>query len=230
MNPKNTEASKKWKSENMDLMKLPDILKKGKLIEKGDTSIKILTPMFRISYPQLTEPKQYNNQGKARFTVSAIFNVGNPKLPCLIDPTLLNKSIALTCQVNKVSIKSGNPFSLGIKENSSGEPIDGYHEHSMWGTFTKYPKTDKSTVPCYGPKGEQINPDEVIAGYYGRAKIRFYKPRQWPTIAIALSNVQLIAVGETFSTEDLDTDMDEVEGADSIGGNDLDHVDFSIED
>lgn len=187
----------------LDLHKLPEELKIGKLIVENDKVFQGYTPLCRFSYMRVVSAESYQG-GVPRFTASAIFNAKNPNEPGHVDLTkIFLPGLDRLAKANKLSLRAQgvSPLSLGQKFNSSGEPVDGYDEWSAYCSFAKYPKGDTDRVECYNANGKLMDPKDVLSGWYGRFEFKAYKPKKFSKIALALVSLQVLAEGETFAGE-----------------------------
>lgn len=203
----------------LDLMNLNGELKTGFIANDGGRTISVVTPVFRMSFPELDTPKQFKGTGKPRFTCSMLFNTGNKLEPALVSLKGIEQSLDTLARVHKMSMKANgvNPFGSGEKYNQSGDPIDGYAEGMTWGTMSKYPKTDQSTIQCFGADGNACSPDKFYGGCYTIARIQIYKPRDWARLSLGIEWVQFVTDGPRFGGDDIEYDAPAgIPGADTI--------------
>jgi hypothetical protein len=200
----------------IDLMNLQGLLKTGKLEEDRGKAATILTPVFRVSFPKLDEPQDYNGDGKFRYTISMIFNPRESGEPAMVDMNAVIKPVLVrVAEANSVNItaKGGeaSPFKSGVLENSQGEPYAGYEPWCVYATAAKYPSksgVDRGTVlyrgvAVLGGHGKPVSPLEIYGGCFARAMIDLYKPKKFNTIAIGLKYVQFVTDGEAFGSQDV---------------------------
>jgi hypothetical protein len=204
----------------LDLVKLSDELKYGVLNKETADNVTLTTPIFRVSFPCLIEPQQYQGQGPERFGLSMIWNIKDPSTPAQVDLTkVMLPAIAKFAAGKGLGLAKANPIKVGVRLNSAGDPVDGYPETCAYASAYKYPKNSRSVVPCYSPTGQKdLDPDALVAGYYARAILQAYKPRRWNTISLGLVSVQLIAEGEEFGGGEMDINPGGVEGAEEVQG------------
>lgn len=186
----------------VDLMNLEGVLKTGAIHNDGGKRMDIIFPVCRISFPKIVKPEQYKGQGEPRFTVTQIFNTGNPLSPAFVDlNTVVAPAMASVARANGMNIAGSgvNPFEKGIKYNKEGTPYDGYEEWTHWISAAKYPKNENSVVQCYSATATTaIDPKEVYGGCYGRLMVQIYKPKKWDTLGIGIGWVQFVAHGDAF--------------------------------
>jgi len=203
----------------MDLMNLTDELKFGKLLVDEETNKTIiLTPLFRGSWMTRLSMATNMEPGKPkRFTVGAIWNT-DPNEPACVDlkPVVAPVLTALAA-TKKWSLDNEkiNPIKSGKRQRLDGSDIEGYEEKTLWATFSHYPKTVHSMVPCYGADGSKRDPSNMESGDYFRAKIDPYiSKKHGKSISIWLVSVQWIAEGEKFGGgDDIDTGFDALPGS-----------------
>lgn len=220
-----------------DLMKLEEPYRSGRLIKKTEKSVELLSPVGRISFPKLSKPVAMEGSDKARFSVGMIWNVKDPTKPAFVNlnkpvagyekgsqkPSCLWAELKSFAEAQKVVHTLNDsklmPFTVGQKYRSDGEPLDGYGPWTVSASFSKYPQGTTSSVDCYGPNGEKIDPTviEMNAGFFGRFRLEMYVNKPRPGVArrvcLALISVQLLANGERFGGGPVDTSMEAVEGA-----------------
>ena len=192
--------------------------------------VKNISPLFRISFPRIVEPERYQDTGAPRFSVSAIFNPKDPDREALVD--LKARMLVLIGKVAaeaKLSLKADGVNPVRVypegKTNTAGDLVDGYFPGCAACTFSKHPKAGDAAVPCYGPDGQPISPNDVIPGYFGRVVYRVYKPKKFQKVALALVSLQVVAKGEPFGAGSADGSFDSVPGGDTVTGSGVGGVD-----
>ena len=215
----------------LDLKNMPDVLKTGVIKEKG-AKVTLLTPAFRLSYPTIVEPEQYNNAGAYRYTISMLYNTGRHDAGAYVDlDKIVKPSFAHVASANGMHIKGSDvsPLGSGYKYNAGGDEIDGYEEWTEWFSAAKYPKkspTGWPVLPCYGLDQQPKDPSEFYGGCYARACIQLYKPKKWKRVSVGLNWVQFLADGEPFAAPESAPDtVDSVPGVEGITAG-VDNIQF----
>lgn len=216
-----------------DLNNLQEEYKTGARVESPESeSILLMTPVGRLSFPQLVEAKPFQNDPKSvpRFGATIVFETEQGKpgavdLNAVFFPAFLEASERLKASARQTSegIYFGGDRNCLIRfgerlNQSSGQPYDGYRPTSVAITSYRYPSPQSPNVPCRGPDGQPINPSAALAGYWVRFVINPYRPKNRPTpmISSGLVSVQIVAEGETFG-QNADYVFGAVPGAPSLG-------------
>lgn len=194
-----------------------------------DEKIKLTTPEFRVSFPQVFEAKQVNGQGTAKFSIQMLFRVkADPKKPDekVVDLTPL-KNAWLAVAVSKFGTdktkwpKLENPFRDGKEKD-----YDGYGDGIVF--LTASSKMKPGVVHAHAGadgKPEPLTvPTDFYGGCYARATVN---PYYWEFmgkkgISFGLQNVQKLKDGEMFGGRaKAEMDFDAIEppqGATAVAG------------
>jgi hypothetical protein len=153
----------------------------------------VITPKFRVSYPNVFTPKLNDLNGKNEYSLVALFKKGE-------DLTALKKA-AEACLVEKLGAdKTKWPKNLkspfrdqGEKEKDGALPA-GYEEGAIFLTL----KSSQKPGLVDASNQDIIDPVEFYAGCYARASIRpyYYDQKGNKGIAFGLQNLQKLADGE----------------------------------
>ncbi len=168
--------------------------------------LRVLTPVFRVSFPSVFEPKEPMNPGqKPKYTVGMLFKKTNETekglwLPDWIKPAV---SAALIGKWGADKAKWPKPLHLPFRDGAEKE-YDGYGAEIIFATASSVNKpgvVDQNVKPI-------ISRDEFYAGCYARAKIEVYafeaKDKKTGAvlkkgITLTLLNIQKHSDGEPFS-------------------------------
>lgn len=172
--------------------------------------IKLMTPVFRVSFPSLFEAKSYG-EGDAKYSVSAIVRK---------DATGLDKERmkALYKAAEKVAIdKFGEAafrkmrklgqFKWPIRDGEEKD-LDGYGPEVVFFTLSS-----KIAPGVIGRHKEPLSEEDVYAGCYARATVSPYAfDNKSKGVAFGLNNVQKVGEGEKFTQRaSADEDFDEAD-------------------
>ena len=148
---------------------------------------KILTPNFRVSFPSVFEPSDYN--GKETYSVTMLFDKST-------DLTELKAAVKRAAEEKwgkKIPSNLRNP----IRDGAEKEHLDGYD-----GCF--FIRASSKTKPGVVDQNcvEIINPSEFYAGCIARATVVPFAYDQAGNkgVSFLLSNIQKVADGESFSS------------------------------
>jgi len=168
-------------------------------------AIKVTTPKFRLSFPNLDQPRGFEGQ-EPKYSITMLF-------PKDQDMSWLKTKIVecLTAKFgDKIKWPKGmkNPIRDGNEQES---PLKGYE-----GCYFVTARS-KDKPGCVDSKCQDIIDvrNEVYAGCYARATIALYTYDKAGNkgVGIALNNIQKLADGEPFSGKrDAKSDFDSVDG------------------
>lgn len=168
--------------------------------EKVDR-VKIVTPEFRVSFPQVFEAKAVNPGDKVKFTVQMLFRVKADLAKLDEKPVDLAplKNAVVQVLVQKFGPdKTKWPKGLRIPFRDGKEKdYDGYGEGVVFCTATSLMKpglVDAALQPI-------ISPSDFYGGCYARATVNpyYYDTKGNKGVAFGLQNIQKIRDGEPFS-------------------------------
>jgi hypothetical protein len=191
------------------------IIKKNKKLKTGEVlpNNRFKTPVFRLSYPHLEKPSDYNPDNP-KYGLTMLFDTD------LVSLKKLKKLVALVAKEKwgaRIPKRLHEPF----RDGEEKEDTDGYGEGVI---FCAAYSTDAPGV-C----DLQFSPTEVKAGDYCRATVNVYAfENKKKGVGLGLQNVQLICEGEAFGAErpDAEDDFDELD----IDDEDLESDDEDEED
>lgn len=159
--------------------------------------LKLLTPVFRVSFPQVFEAKKINDEGKAKYSLTMLFNTAEiNKDPKEAEKFLkMQQACKLAAQekwANKLPSNLTNPFRKGEEK----EQYQGYGKGVIF--------VNATTTTRPGLVDQQLNkiidPEQFYAGCYARASVNFYA---WAYmgkagVSLGLQNIQKVKDGEPF--------------------------------
>ena len=166
-------------------------------------SIKLYTPKFRVSFPDVFKATQINGQGAEKFRISMIFD------PAEIakDPEEQVKWDAIKAAVKQAAVdKFGSepaeykkPFKKGddMKNKETGKVYEG-HEGMIILRAQSNDRPGLVDAACE-PIMDQ---SEFYGGCYAKATFNFYAwdhPTQGKGVSAGIQNIMKVAEGETFS-------------------------------
>lgn len=159
--------------------------------------IKLMTPRFRVSFPQMFEAKQINGQGKAKYGLTMLFTLAEiekdpiqkKQWQAMIDACTV---VAQANWPKGLPANMQNPFRKGEEK----EQYQGYGKGVVFitaQTMTRPGLVDEKVVKI-------IKPEDFYAGCYAVATIN---PYPWTYmgkngVSFGLQNVQKVADGEPF--------------------------------
>lgn len=188
----------------------------------------LLTPKFRVAFPQVTELKVFQPGQKGRYSCVALFT---PKEFTDKDKA---KMAALIAAINKVSVDAfKKPFKeldravykTPFHNGSEKEQYAGFGEGVVYFTMSAYTRQPK-VLSIDG--STYLDPSELYPGCYARASVNPFANQQWKSISIGMNNLQKLADGErldgaTSAEEDFGSDPAEYDESDlGAGGDDND--------
>lgn len=196
----------------VDIMKLEGLLSTGRIEDVSGKKATIITPVFRLRFPVLVEPTDYQDDGKYRYRVKMLFNGEKPDAPAFVDMrNVVGDALAKVAASNNVNLKArggeANPFTRGVIEDKEGEPYDGFEEWTQSATASRHPgkgqaHTDsRFRVQCVSASGQPADPSMFYDGCYCRAMIDIYKNRK-NALSIGLKWIQFVADGPRLGAND----------------------------
>ena len=198
------------------------IVKKNKKLKTGEvlTNNRFKTPIFRLSYPHLEKPSDYDPDNP-KYGLTMLFDADTVSLKSF-------KKLVQLVAKEKWGAKIPKKLQLPFRDGEEKEDTDGYGEGII---FCSARSTDAPGV-C----DLQFAPTEVKAGDYCRATFNVFAfENRKKGVALGLQNVQLICEGEAFGAErpdaeddfdDLDIDEDDLDSDDD--DDDAEDGDFGL--
>lgn len=204
------------------------------MAEKKENPLKVVTPKFRLSFPDLFEAREIEREdgssGGAKFGIQMLFDKKTDLSP-------LKKVVAKAIK-EKWGDAAPKGLVLPFKDGNDKE-LDGYENTIYVGASTKFKPqvirskfVDGSPVPI-------TSPDEIYAGCYARAAINAYawefKNKQGKImkrgVSFNLESVQKLSEGEPFvkrpdPADSFDSQDDGSDDADNFESNDSNDFDL----
>ena len=174
--------------------------------------VKILTPEFRVSWPQVFEAKAVNPGDKLKFSVQMLFRLKpNPKdatekvldaatltpLKEAVKALLIEKlGAGWATEVVKKKVDGSPMYRLPFHDGKEKD-MDGYGEGVMFCTATSVLKPGLVD----GSNQAIISPSEFYGGCYARATVNpfWYDIKGNKGVALGLLNIQKLRDGMPFS-------------------------------
>lgn len=163
---------------------------------------KTVTPVFRLSFPALFEPKAMDD-GKPKYGVSAVWTPGKftdadkkkwKKVKALLDEASMER-------FKKHWKDLPANFKKGLRDGAEKAELEGYGEGTCFANLTSLMRpgvVDRDREPI-GP--EQGNADEIYPGCYCRATITAYSyDKKGKGVALGLQNIQKVADGDRLDS------------------------------
>jgi hypothetical protein len=180
--------------------------------------VKLVTPVFRASFPQLFVPKAMQEGQTPKYSVSAVFepskfNEADKKrwqaILDLLDQTSLEKF------KKKVNDLPGN-FKRAIRDGAEKADLEGYGEGKVFANLSS--KLKPGVVDA---EGNDMEADDIYPGCYLRATVSAYAYDQGggKGIALGLQNIRFVRDGERLDArtdagedfKDVEDDRDETD-------------------
>lgn len=181
----------------------------------------LLTPKFRVAFPQIAEAKKFSDDQKARYSCVALFT------PSEFTPKELEQWKALIAACNAVSIEAfkkpmkeldrsiyKTPFHKGEEK----EQYSGFGAGVIYFTMSAY--TRRPSILAID-NATPVDPADFYPGCYARASVNPFPNKQWKSISIGMNHLQKLGDGErldgaTSAEEDFGSDPAEY-AADDTG-------------
>jgi hypothetical protein len=171
----------------------------------------LLTPTFRVAFPQIAEPKVFAPGQRGRYSCVALFT------PSEFKDKDKAKWAALLAACNKVSMESfkkpmneldTNVYKVPFRSGEEQARYAGFGAGIIFFTMSAYARRP-SIVGVDGVT--PIDPADFYPGCYARASVNPFANRQWRSIAIGLNHLQKLSEGErldgwTSAAEDFSSD------------------------
>jgi hypothetical protein len=168
------------------------------------TNGRIKTPMFRVSYPYVFKPSDFQGDGNMTYSITMLFDKKR-------DLSIMRDAVeALIAEkfkdVKRKKIRT--PFRDGNEEK---EDVDGYKDTIF---IRAWSKTKPVIVDCTEERNQIEDDTEFYAGCYARATILpfAYDNKGNKGVSFGLHNIQFLKDGEPFINrgnpdEDYDDDI-----------------------
>lgn len=185
----------------------------------------LLTPKFRVAFPQIAEMKVFQPGQKGRYSCVALFT------PSEHSPKDAEKWKALIAACNRVSVDTfkkpmkdldRSVYKTPFHKGEEKEQYAGFGAGVIFFTMSAY--TRRPTI--IGLDGAtSLDPSELYPGCYARASVNPFANQQWKSISIGMNHIQKLAEGErldgaTSAEEDFGSDPAEYSDDGSTGGDD----------
>lgn len=203
---------------------------------KDEKVRKLITPPFRLSFPNLFVAKKNSDdpEAKPKFGCSAIWT---PAKFTDRDKKLWQAILAELDRVSKETFKKSwkelppDVYKKGLRDGAAKDGLEGYGAGTRFANLTSNQRpgvidADKSVISM-----EEGNTDLIYPGAYCRATVNVYAfTKKGKGVAIGLRNIQKIKDGERLDSrvaaeDDFDEDVDS-SWLDSDDGNDNVDDDF----
>lgn len=188
----------------------------------------LLTPKFRVAFPQVVELKVFQPGQKGRYSCVALFT------PSEFSDKDKQKFAALIAACNKVSLESfkkvmkdldRSVYKTPFHKGEEKEQYAGFGAGVVFCTMSAYTRRP-GIVGIDGVT--PIDPSEFYPGCYARASVNPFANQQWKSISIGMNHLQKLGDGErldgaTSAEEDFGSDPAEYapdDGDLGVGGDD----------
>ena len=184
-----------------------------------ETKLRLLTPRFRVSFPQVWHKKAFKEGDTGRFSLTARFE------PATFTDKDKEKFKTLMAACNAVALKEWKKSYQDVKKDGGYTlPFHRGDEQNKWGRGPGIVLCTLAAVirrpGIVDKNGDTMTEDgeeEFYSGCYARASVNPYVPKGWrKTMAIGLNNLQKLGNGErldSFSSAEDDFGSDPAEYA-----------------
>jgi hypothetical protein len=175
-----------------------------------------VTPVFRLSFPNLFEAHAMDEQSKPKFGLTAVWN---PAKFTEADKKRWKAIMAALDAESKRAFKKAwkdlpANFKTGVRDGAEKANLEGFGEGTKFANITTKmrPGVIDAGKSKIGP--EEGNADDIYPGCYCRATVTVYSyDNKGKGVALGLMNVQKVADGErldsrTDAAEDFEDDID----------------------
>lgn len=188
----------------------------------------LLTPRFRVAFPQVNEPKVFAPGQKGRYSCVALFT------PAEFTEKDKAKWQALIAACNKVSIETFKKPMKDLDRSVYKTPFHKGEEKEQYAGFG--PGVIFFTMSAYNRKpgiidlsGAAVDPSDFYPGCYARASVNPFTNTQWKSISIGMNNLRKLADGErldgaTSAEEDFGYEPEEFAGDEFAGADGTDDL------
>lgn len=181
----------------------------------------LLTPKFRVAFPQIAEMKVFAPGQKGRYSCVALFT------PLDFTDKDKQKMAAILAACNKLAIEhfkkpmkelDRSVYKTPFHKGEEKEQYAGFGAGVIYCTMSAY--TRRPTVMGLD-NATVLDPAELYPGCYARASINPFANDQWKSISIGMNHIQKLGDGErldgaTSAEEDFGSDPAEY-GDDDFG-------------
>lgn len=183
--------------------------------------VKLVTPVFRASFPQLFVPKAMQEGQTPKYSVSAVFEPDKFSKPDQDRWAAIQKLLDDVCLEKfkkKMTDLPGN-FKRAIRDGNEKADLEGYGEGKVFANLSS--KLKPGVVDA---QGNDMEPDDIYPGCYLRATVSAYAYDQGggKGVALGLQNIRFVRDGErldarTDAGEDFADVEDERDEDDPLG-------------
>ena len=179
---------------------------------------KLVTPVFRASFPQLFVPKAMQEGQVPKYSVSAVFEPGKFSKQELVRWDAILKLLDEVCLEKfkkKMKDLPGN-FKRAIRDGAEKGELEGYGEGKMFANLSTKMKPGVVDVD-----GNDMAADDVYPGCYMRATVSAYAydMNGGKGVALGLQNARFVRDGERLDArtdagddfKDVEDERDEVD-------------------
>lgn len=180
----------------------------------------ILTPKFRVAFPQVAEMKVFQPGQKGRYSCVALFT------PSEFSEKDKQKWQALIAACNKVSLENfkkpmkeldRSVYKTPFHKGEEKEQYAGFGAGVIFFTMSAYTRRP-GIVGIDGVT--PLDPGELYPGCYARASVNPFGNAQWKSISIGMNHIQKLGEGERLdgaTSAEEDFGQDPAEYSDDAG-------------
>lgn len=183
----------------------------------------ILTPRFRVAFPQITELKVFQPGQKGRYSCVALFTTSE------FTDKEKEQMAKLLAACNKVSLEAFKKPMKDLDRSVYKTPFHKGEEKEQYAGFGKGVAYCTMSAYTRQPKvlsvdgSTYLDPNELYPGCYARASVNPFANVQWKSISIGMNHLQKLGEGErldgsTSAEEDFGSDPAEYDNDDLGGG------------
>ena len=192
-----------------------------------------VTPVFRLSFPNLFEPSAMDADSKPKYGLTAVWT---PSKFTESDKKRWKAMMAALDAESKSAFKKAwkdlpANVKTGVRDGAEKANLEGFGEGTKFANITTKmrPGVIDAGKSKIGP--EEGNADDIYPGCYCRATVTVYSyDNKGKGVALGLMNVQKVADGErldsrTDAAEDFEDDIDDAWLEQDEGGDGDDYLD-----
>lgn len=173
----------------------------------------IITPKFRVSYPNVFRARKNDLNGKDEYSIVALFPKGT-------DLSALKKAASEAAKEkwgDKIPTNLRSPFRDQAEKEKDGKLPEGYEAGAI---FISMKSTQRPGL-VDGNRQPVIDENDFYAGCFARAQVRAYAYEQKGNrgVAFGLQNLQKMGEGDPLSSRVKAEDAFEAVAEASDGGN-----------